>query len=346
MLGWLQTLSAQVCFMVSGQCPDTISKVRIVELENETLIGEADVNEGYFAFVGVSPLHTVLKVGEGQHFVRFFADSIPVGVDLEKHRITGSSLNNLTDECGVRLDSVRTLFNAYINALHQEWVTADCERRKEIEPEVKYLKALRENNCAKVLKDYVGTMVPALFLPDLYRNMALDSLDAFMTGESPYSQHALLGGVRKYYSEQLKKRPGKMYADLALSNIEGEAHQLSEWCGKGHYVLINFWASWCAPCRKEMPVVLESYVKYQRMGYEVIGVSLDVDQNSWKTTVSNLGMDWTQLSDLKGWKSHAVSEYGISAIPSNILLNGEGVIVAADLRGNELLGKLKEIFGY
>lgn len=110
--------------------------------------------------------------------------------------------------------------------------------------------------------------------------------------------------------------------------------------------MLEFWASWCAPCRKELPVVVESLVKYQRKGFGVIGISLDTDEKAWKTAVSNLGMDWTQLSDLKGWKSDAAAVYGVSAIPSNVLLDGEGTIVAADLRGDELLLRLKEIYGY
>ena len=138
----------------------------------------------------------------------------------------------------------------------------------------------------------------------------------------------------------------KNIADLAMQDTGGQERRLSEWCGKGGYVLLEFWASWCAPCRKEMPVVVESLVKYQRKGFGVIGISLDTDEKAWKTAVSNLGMDWTQLSDLKGWKSDAAAVYGVSAIPSNVLLDGEGTIVAADLRGDELLLRLKEIYGY
>ena len=176
--------------------------------------------------------------------------------------------------------------------------------------------------------------------------MTLDSLDIFMTEQSPCSRHAMLDGVRAFYAQQVKKRPGRLFADLAMQDTGGQERRLSEWCGKGGYVLLEFWASWCAPCRKEMPVVVESLVKYQRKGFGVIGISLDTDEKAWKTAVSNLGMDWTQLSDLKGWKSDAAAVYGVSAIPSNVLLDGEGTIVAADLRGDELLLRLKEIYGY
>ena len=343
---WVQTASAQVSFMVSGQCPDTMEKVWVFDMAHKTVLAQVEPHDGYFAYQGIQPLHTVLAVGNDQRFVRFFVDSIPVAVDLSKGRIAGSPLNLLTDECSERLDSVQNLYRHYLKMLREEWQTADAERKKEIEPEVRTLKAAVDNKSARVLKDYAATMVPAAFLPDLYMNMTLDSLDSFMETHSPYARHAMLQHVWTYYNRQQKKRPGRSFTDLPLADLDGTPHLLSEWCGKGHYVLLDFWASWCAPCRKEMPVVVESYVKYHRQGYEVIGISLDENAADWKTAVSNLGLDWTQLSELKGWRSEAVDTYGVAAIPSNILLNGEGVIVGADLRGDGLLSKLKEIFGY
>ena len=307
--GFMLPLSAQVSFMVSGHCPDTMEKVWVIDVEKRQALAEVQVNDGYFAFIGEKPLHTVLGVGDKSHFVRFFVDSIPVAVDLEMHRVSGSELNRLTDLCSQQLDSVTRRYDGCISALKQEWATADKERQREIEPEVHRLKKVVNNAHARVLSGYAATMVPAAFLSDFYKTMTLDTLDIFMTEQSPCSR-------------------------------------LSEWCGKGGYVLLEFWASWCAPCRKEMPVVVESLVKYQRKGFGVIGISLDTDEKAWKTAVSNLGMDWTQLSDLKGWKSDAAAVYGVSAIPSNVLLDGEGTIVAADLRGDELLLRLKEIYGY
>ena len=95
-----------------------------------------------------------------------------------------------------------------------------------------------------------------------------------------------------------------------------------------------------------MPNVVASYVKYHSKGYEIIGVSFDNKEAAWKAAVKTLGMDWIQLSDLKGWQSAASEAYGVDAIPSNVLLDPEGRIVASDLRGSALESKLKEIYGF
>ena len=143
-----------------------------------------------------------------------------------------------------------------------------------------------------------------------------------------------------------KRKPGSMFKDMTMNDMDGKARSLSEWCGKGNYVLVDFWASWCGPCRQEMPNVVDNYNKYHAKGFEVIGVSFDSNAAAWKSAVKRLGMAWPQLSDLKAWKSAAASLYGIMGIPANVLIDPAGKIVAIDLRGAGLGIKLKEIYGF
>lgn len=142
-----------------------------------------------------------------------------------------------------------------------------------------------------------------------------------------------------------QKMIGKQFTDLEEADVNGEMHKLSEYVGKGRWVLVDFWASWCGPCRAEMPNVVANYEKYHDKGFDIVGLSFDKSKDAWVRAISDLKMPWIHLSDLQGWQSVASSVYNIRSIPASLLIDPNGKIVAVDLRG-ELLGeKLKEIFG-
>jgi peroxiredoxin len=111
----------------------------------------------------------------------------------------------------------------------------------------------------------------------------------------------------------------------------------------GRYVLVDFWASWCSPCREENPNLLHAWRKYHSKGFTVLGVSLDDKKKDWLEAVGKDGLPWTQVSDLKGWKNEAAKLYGIEGIPMNYLLDKNGKIVGKELRGDDLEKKLHEI---
>lgn len=137
---------------------------------------------------------------------------------------------------------------------------------------------------------------------------------------------------------------GAQVTSFAMLDADGKERQLSEWCGKGNYVLIDFWASWCSPCLWELPNVVSCYEKYHDKGFEVVGISFDNKKDAWLGAVKRLNMTWPQLSDLKGWKSLGAVVFGVESIPANILVDPQGRIVALDLRGSSLGAKLAEIY--
>lgn len=152
--------------------------------------------------------------------------------------------------------------------------------------------------------------------------------------------------VEKMIKEGMKKRaPGLMFHELTMKNMDDKDVKLSQWVGRGNYVLVDFWASWCGPCRAEMPNVVACYKKYHEKGFEIVGVSFDQRKGPWVHAVKQLGMTWPQMSDLKGWQCAASDLYGVMAIPSNVLIDPKGKIVATDLVGHELQQKLREIYG-
>ena len=134
---------------------------------------------------------------------------------------------------------------------------------------------------------------------------------------------------------------GDKAPDLALEDTNGKAIKLSSLQGK--YVLLDFWASWCGPCRAENPNVLAAYNKFKDKNFTILAVSLDNNKEPWLKAVHHDALLWPQVSDLKGWKSPAAAKYGVHSIPSNFLIDPKGTIIAKGLRGPELESKLAEV---
>jgi len=130
--------------------------------------------------------------------------------------------------------------------------------------------------------------------------------------------------------------------DFTQDDADGNSVTLSSF--KGKYVLIDFWASWCGPCRREAPNVVKAYNMYHDKGFDIIGVSFDNDRDKWLQAVKDDNLGWTHVSELNGFDNSAGRLYGVSAIPHTVLLDKEGIIIGKNLRGEELQNKLAELF--
>ncbi|MFT7232262.1 MAG: peroxiredoxin [Cyclobacteriaceae bacterium] len=168
-----------------------------------------------------------------------------------------------------------------------------------------------------------------------------DSLASFYNQELP--DHFFTKNLVSTVSDTRNLAVGAVAPEISLPNPDGEIISLTSFRGK--YVLIDFWAAWCRPCRQENPNVLRMYNLYKDQNFEILGVSLDRDRTAWLAAIKSDGISWQHVSDLKYFNSQAASDYKIGSIPATYLIGPDGKIIAKGLRGPSLEAKLKEIFG-
>jgi peroxiredoxin len=295
-----------------------------------------------------------LVVGENTLAIPLINDvpDIQIDADLSKtadfYTVMGSpaskQLQELLSTVGKKNSEIQTAFNQLdslkkVNAPDSVLVAVNITKNAAVAGLNDYFKQFIQTTSNATL-GVLALGWASRSLPPAEMETALKSLKTRFPG------NAFLAEMEKG-SQQQPEQPaseswvGKTVPELVMPDVNGKDVSISSFRGK--FLLVDFWASWCGPCRMENPNVVNAYNQYKGKNFTVLGVSLDKDKDSWKKAIAQDHLSWTQMSDLKYWNSQAVEIFGFQGIPFNVLVDPSGRVIGESLRGEELDAKLKQI---
>jgi len=341
---------AQVKYAVSGTFTENGKKIYLIDQLTEKAIDSVVVANGRFSFNGTADKDAlmVVKAEDKNWTTEFFNDGTPVSINVNDSTLKGSPLNERLTKLEIEQDIPKRKLNAKTSKMTEEEILA---HQDEIIDEMNKMFDEQTAFANKVFKEERNSLIPVAFCGLYFLDNGVEAYDELVRQQVMFASHPYLKKIRDDVEDLLKPKNspktafiGQQFTDLEMADPDGKMHKISELVGEGKWVLVDFWASWCAPCRAEMPNVLEAYNKYHDKGFEVIGVSFDQKKEAWVKAVEQIKMPWLQISDLKGFNCAAAPIYKIDGIPDNILIDPQGKIIDRALRGKALHNRLQKIF--
>ena len=327
-----------------SQLPLIIDSQKISGVKGNLTFQGKTANQGIFELI----------VGENVLAIPLINDvsEIQIDADFSKSKnfytISGSpaskQLQDLLDMVGSKNNEIQTAFNELdslkkLNAPDSVLVSANLAKNMAITQLNDYLKQFIQTTPNATL-GVLALGWASRSLPPAEMDSALKNLKGRFPG------NAFLAEMEKTTQQQPEQPStdswvGKTVPEMTMQDVNGKDISISSFRGK--YVLIDFWASWCGPCRMENPNVVKAFNEFKGKNFTVLGVSLDKDKDSWKKAITQDHLAWTQMSDLKYWNSQAVETFGFQGIPFNVLVDPAGKVIAQELRGEDLDSKLKQV---
>lgn len=308
------------------------------------------IQNGTFTFKGVQDSAVnryITYKAEGKEGlnINFFLENGKINVNVSagtNDSATGTVNNDAYQGIRVQLSEINGKMGEIYKSMADTTLTD--EQREAKGQELNSLDEKRmtviKNGIAKNITNLAGITL----LKQNYYYMDVNELDPLMPQiPASFDNDEAIIRIKGNVEKMKATAVGQKFTDFEMQTPEGETVKLSDYVGKGKVVLVDFWASWCGPCRREMPNLVEAYAKYKNKNFEIVGVSLDQSGDAWKEAIKKLNITWPQMSDLKYWNCEGAKLYAVSSIPHTVLIDGEGTILARGLHGDGLQEKLAEV---
>ncbi len=319
-------------YVITGQMEGFEDQTVYLMNSQRENIDSTQMVAGSFKFEGEVEQPTQLYLATDHPFAIVYVEKgeIAVAGSIEEPQtitVTGTPANN-----------ARAEYTEWESAFMESYRAATPEEQTAMEEE--YYATIRE----KVAENAANLFGVKLYLSELvYTDAAADMLAQVEKFSPEMQQTEDVTKLKELAEAKAKVEVGKPYTEVVQPNMDGEAVALSSVVGEGKYVLLDFWASWCGPCMREVPYLLETYAEYHDKGFEIYGVSFDRDAEAWKKAVESKGMNWIHVSEVNYFDNQAAKDYAVRSIPSNFLIGPDGTIVAVNLRGEEVKAKIAEL---
>ena len=347
----LASCGSEPSYQINGTTTEDIPEGSTVYLRNVNgeLLDSALVQNNVFQFSGRQdePImryvsYMVNNRAKKNVFMILENGAIQVQMSKEGLDASGTENNNAFYACKKQADEVGKKVVRLMRETRKENVTA--EELKQLKEQIEQVKEERKNVMAQALATHITTPVgAALVMNNFTEPFPAEEQMKWMQQIPQEYRNERIEKKMNYAKALLASAVGQKFVDFTMKDMDGKDVKLADIVAKNRLTLVDFWASWCGPCRGEMPNVVKAYKNYHMKGLEIVGVSLDDKADRWKNAVEQLGMTWIQLSDLKSWSCEGAQLYAVRGIPATVLINQEGTIVARDLRGDALDAKLEEL---